>query len=190
MNEKFLKIIEKIKSGRYSRKELETLRKNALNIGNAEIVVSACDDMLATLAQKQSPAKTKSKTPDNIAEERTGYSIMVSALDAEGHFITPELVGIAEELATNGLVDNISILKKEIRLYYKGRHLTARNNGKKPGAWLTCLDENKITAQTVARWEQLGTVKASQYFATRYVEVRVEELEKMHAVLDCIVFSE
>lgn len=188
MNEKFLKVIEKINSGRYSRKELETLRKNALEIGNAEIVVSACDEMLATLVKKQSPASTR--TPDNIAEERAGYSIMVSALDAEGQLITPELVGIAEELSTNGLVNNISILKKEIRLYYKGRHLTSRNNGKKPGAWITCLNENKITAQTLARWEQLGTVKVSQYFATRYVEVKVDELEKIHAVLDCIMFSD
>ena len=45
MSSNFDKIIEKVNSGKLTRKELENLRKNAINKGGADDVVTACDSM-------------------------------------------------------------------------------------------------------------------------------------------------
>ena len=110
MSANFDKIIEKVKSGKLTRKELENLRKNAIARGGAEVVVSACDTMLATLPKPRSGGGAR-KAAEDIAEKRSGYNIMSSAYDAAGRLKKPELIEVAEELASYKLVTDISGLQ-------------------------------------------------------------------------------
>jgi len=49
MDSRIENALGRIKSGKLSRQQLESLRKNALRIGDAEDVVEACDQMLSKL---------------------------------------------------------------------------------------------------------------------------------------------
>lgn len=187
MSANFEKIIEKVNSGKLTRKELENLRKNAIAKGGAEVVVSACDTMLATLPKPRSGGGSKPST--EVAEKRSGYNIMSSALDSGGNLIKPELIEVAEELATYNLVTDISVLKTQIKLYYKGRHFTSGCKPNKSVFWVSCLDETKITDQSVECWKKLGNIVGGTYFATRYVAVEVNELHKLHAAFECVAFT-
>ena len=129
------KLVEKVNSGNLSRKELENLLKNAIAKGGAELVVIACEQMLAKLPKARTGGAKKASY--EIAEKRNGYNIMSSAYDSLGKLIKPELVDVAEELATNNLVTDISILKTQIKLYYKGRHFTSGCKPNKSVFWVS-----------------------------------------------------
>ena len=180
------KLVEKIHSGKYKRKELENLRKNAISKGSVEDVVIACDKMLASLPKPRSGAR---KASSEVAEKCNGYNIMSTAYDPDGNLLKPGLVKVAEELATNNLVEDISILKTQIKLYYKGRHYTSGCRPNEAIFWVSCLDETKITDQTIECWKKLGTTNKGKYFSTYYVAVSVDELQKLHTVFDCVVFT-
>ncbi|WP_156152863.1 hypothetical protein [Aeromonas sp. L_1B5_3] len=186
MNANFDKIIEKINSGKLTRKELENLRKNAIAKGGANVVVSACESMLAILPR---PRSGGSKPSSEVAEKRSGYNIMSSALDSSGNLIKPELIEVAEELATYNLVTDISVLKTQIKLYYKGRHFTAGCKPNKSVFWISCLDETKISDQSIECWKKLGNIVGGTYFATRYVTIEVNELHKLHTAFECVAFT-
>lgn len=181
------KLVAKVHSGKFSRKELENLRKNAISKGGAEDVVTACDQMLASLPKPRGGGTRK--TSSSIAEKRNGYTIMSTAYDSDGNLLKPGLVKVAEELATNNLVEDISILKTQIKLYYKGRHFTSGCKAHETIFWVSCLDETKITDQTIECWRKLGAIGKGKYFSTYYVAVAVDELHKLHAVFDCVVFT-
>jgi len=142
----------RVKSGKLTRNELENLRKNALRIGGAEQVVEACDQILSKLplAKKGGIRKTSS----TIAESKNGYNIMSSAFDTNGKLLKPELLSVADELVTNPFVKDISVLKTQLKLYYKGRHFTAGCISKGPTFWVTILDETKVTDSTIKAWEK------------------------------------
>ena len=187
MSVSFDKIIEKVNSGKLTRKELENLRKNAINKGGADTVVSACDTMLATLPKQRSSGTRQ--TSSEVAEKRSGYNIMASAYDSNKNLLKPELVEIAELHVTNNLVSDISILKTQIKLYYKGRHFTSGSKPTKGVFWISCLDETKLTDQTIECWKKLGTIVGGKYFATRYIAVEVDDLYKLHTAFDCVAFT-
>ena len=188
MSANFDKIIEKVNSGKLTRKELENLRKNATNKGGADTVVTACDEMLATLPKPRSGGGARQASAE-VAEKRSGYNIMASAYDSNKNLIKPELVEIAELHATNNLVTDISILKTQIKLYYKGRHFTSGSRPTKGVFWISCLDETKITDQTIECWKKLGKIVGGKYFATRYIAVEVDDLYKLHTAFDCVAFT-
>ena len=180
------KLIEKIKNGNYSPQELENLRKNSKS-RSVDEVVSACDEMLSQ-SRKLSTGGGR-KTQDEMAELRSGFVIMRSAYDADNKLLRPEMIKVAEELSRNQHVNEISILKTQIKLYYKGRHFTSGQRPQKELFWLSCLDETKITDSTVERWKKLGEVYRAKYFSTYYVGVNVEELSELHSVLNCVEFT-
>jgi hypothetical protein len=163
------------------------LRKNAITKGGAEVIVSACDSMLATLPKPRSGGGRKAST--EVAEKRGGYNIMSSAFDSSGNLIKPELIEVAEELSTYNLVSDISVLKTQIKLYYKGRHFTSGCKPNKSVFWVSCLDETKITDQSVECWNNLGNVVGGTYFKTRYIAVEVDELHKLDIAFECVTFT-
>jgi len=123
MNDRIKNAIERARSGKLSKKELGNLRNNALRIGDAEELILVCDEMLSKLPTRGKSGGRKSSV--DIAEKKDGYNIVRSAYTDDGILRKPELVGVAEELAKNNLVSDISILKTQIKLYYRGRHFTA-----------------------------------------------------------------
>ena len=187
MSANYDKIIEKVNSGIYSRKELENLLKNGLSKGGAEDVISACESMLSTLPNSRTGISKKAS--EEIAEKRKGYNIMSAAFDSTGNLIKPDLISVAEELVTNNLITDISILKTQIKLYYKGRHFTSGCKPSKSVFWVSCLDETKISDKTVECWKNIGNIVSGKFFATRYVAVEVQELHLLHTVLECVVFT-
>ncbi len=183
------KLIEKINSEKFTRQQLENLRKNVIAKGGtgAKKVVSACESQLAALPKSRKGGGGKSK--DTVAETKNGFVIMQSAFNSTGHLLKPELVEVAKELSSNTLVTDVAILKSQIKLYYKGRHFTSGRRPNKEIYWLSCLDETKITDRSVDCWKQLGNVVRGKYFATHYVAVVVEELDELHTALNCVAFT-
>jgi len=57
---------------------------------------------------------------------------MSSAFDTNGKLLKPELLSVADELVTNPFVKDISVPKKQLKLYHKGRHFTAGCISKSP----------------------------------------------------------
>ena len=187
MSSKYAKIIEKIESGKLSRKELETLLKNATVKGGAEDVIAACKAMIDRLPKTRS-GKSK-RSSGEISEKRNGYNIMASAIDEKGNLYSPELIELAEFHAKNNLVTDISVLKTQIKLYYKGRHFTSGVRVKKGIFWVSCLDETKITDSTVESWRDIGEIGGGTYFSTRYVTIDVDDLNKLNTAFECVVFT-
>jgi hypothetical protein len=181
------KKIEQIRSGNYSRQELETWRENASARGAPE-VVSACDEMLAKLPQPRG-RRSAADHDHEVVESRVGYTIMRSAFGDDGNMRMPYLVPVAEELAKISNVSDVSILKTEIRLYFKGRHFTAGYRPKKKVYWLGCLNETKITDGTVKCWRSIGNVSRAKYFDTYYVVVELPEITQLHQALQCVGFT-
>jgi hypothetical protein len=187
MNSNYEKIIEKVNSGNLSRKELDNLLKNATTKGGAEDVVLACEKMLASLPQKKTTGGKKASS--EIVENRDGYNIMAAAYNPDKSLVTPELVELAEFHTKNNLITDISVLKTQIKLYYKGRHFTSGVRTRKGVFWISCLDETKITDGTVNTWREIGEVVGGKYFSTRYVAVEVNDIEKLNAAFDGVVFT-
>ena len=188
MSANFDKIIEKVNSGKLSRKELENLRNNAINKGGADAVVAACDTILASLPKARSGGGARQASTE-VAEKRAGYNIMASAYDSNKNLLKPQLIEIAELHVTNNLISDISILKTQIKLYYKGRHFTSGSTPTKGVFWISCLDETKLTDKTIECWRKLGNVIGGKYFTTRYIAVEVDELYKLHTAFDCVAFT-
>lgn len=179
--------VEQVRSGTYSRQQLENLRSNAGRLG-VEEVVSACDEMLAKLPKSRGrPAGAD--IDHEVVERRSGYSIMRSAYDDNSKLLKPHLVPVAEELARDPHVSDVAVLKSEIRLYFKGRHLVAGCRPKKQKYYLSCLNETKITDSTVDCWKSIGDVSRAKYFTGYYVLVEVKEITQLLAALQYIVFT-
>ena len=187
MSSKYAKIISKIESGKLSRKELEILLKNARAKGGGEDVISACELMLSQLPKSRAGGGRKASA--EISEKRDGYNIMAAAIDEKGNLYSPELIEIAEFHSNNNLVTDISVLKTQIKLYYKGHHFTSGGRTKKGVFWISCLDETKITDSTVENWRKLGEIAGGTYFSTRYVAVEVDDLNKLNTAFECVVFT-
>lgn len=187
MSSKYAKIIEKVESGKLSRKELETLLKNATTKGDGEDVVAACEAMIASLPKARSGTSKKSSA--EISEKRDGYNIMASAFDEKGNLYSPGLIEVAEFHSKNNLVTDISVLKTQIKLYYKGRHFTSGIRAKKGIFWISCLDETKITDSTVESWRAIGKIHDGIYFSTRYVGIEVPDINELNAAFECVVFT-
>ena len=62
MNSRIENALERVKSGKLSRQQLESLRKNALRIGDAEDVVEACDQMLSKLPKPRGRGERKTSS--------------------------------------------------------------------------------------------------------------------------------
>jgi hypothetical protein len=89
---------------------------------------------------------------------------MASAYDADKNLFSPELIEIAEFHAQSNLIKDISVLKTQIKLYYKGRHFTSGTRAKKGVFWISCLDETKITDLTVENWKNLEKLVVALMF--------------------------
>jgi hypothetical protein len=129
------------------------------------------------------------RASSEVAEKKDGYNIMASAYDTDNSLFSPELIEIAEFHAQNNLVTDISILKTQIKLYFKGRHFTSGARTKKGVFWVSCLDETKITDSTVERWKKLGEIVGGTYFSTRYVAVEVDDINKLNTAFECVDFT-
>ena len=180
------KIVEKINDGGYSMGELQNLKKNAIDRGIEKIVI-ACD--AAMLANSKTTNVRTKKTHEEIAELRCGFNVMASAFGDDNRLLKPELISVAEELSKNANVTEISVLKTQISLYYKGRHFTSGIRTKKSVFWISCLDETKIADKTIEHWMVLGDVVKGKYFSTNYILVEVRELKCLHQVLECVSFT-
>ena len=180
-------ILDNIANGKYGRKELETLLKNATKKGGHEDVIEACNLALAAMPKKASSG-SRANPAGAIAEEKDGYAIMVSAYGKTGELLKPELMPIAKELAMHALVEDVAIMKTQIRLYLKGRHMTA-GVASKGGYWFGLLDETKITDTTIELWEGIGEINRGIYFDTKYVNVRFDDLSDLHTAIDMVSFT-
>jgi hypothetical protein len=187
MTSKYEKIIEKVESGKLSKKELETLLKNATAKGGADDVIAACESMIASLPKSRVGSSARSSGA--VSEKRDGYNIMASAINAKGDLYLPALIEVAEFHSKNNLITEISVLKTQIKLYYKGRHFTSGVRTKKGVFWVSCLDETKITDSTIENWKALGEIVGGTYFATRYVAVEVDDIDKLNNAFECVVFT-
>jgi hypothetical protein len=96
---------------------------------------------------------------------------------------------VAEELARDPHVSEVAILKSEIRLYFKGRHLVAGCRPRKQKYYLSCLNETKLTDATIECWKGIGDVSRAKYFAGYYVLVEVKEIAQLPEALQCIAFT-
>jgi hypothetical protein len=181
------KKVELVRSGTYSRQQLENLRENAGRLGATE-VVSACDEMLAKLPKLRART-TRADRDQEVVESRSGFAIMRSAYDDQGELLKPRLVPVAEELARDPHVSDVAILKSEIRLYFRGRHLVAGCRPKKQKYYLSCLNETKLTDSTIECWKRIGGVSKAKYFSGFYVLVEVEEIPQLLEALQCIAFT-
>jgi hypothetical protein len=181
------KALQSANSGNLSRQELENLRKNALRMDGAEQVVEACDRMLSMYHESKSGSTREISSV--IAETRNGYNIMCSAFTESGVLIKPELTLVADELVNHQFVRDIAVFKTQLKLSFKGHPFTAGCNTKCTLYWLAIPDDNKISGSTIEPWSKLGEIKKGTYFNTKYIAAEVAELDKLHAVLDCVVFT-
>jgi len=187
MNSRIERALARVLSGKLNRRELEAFRKNTLKIDNADEVIDACDEMLAKLPRSRT-GKSKKESND-IAEKGDGYVIMSSAYNEDGKLRRPELVDVAKEIARYPLVNDVAILKTQIRFYYKGRHMTAGCHTDSKYFRIGILDESKIMDSTIEAWKKIGEVKSGDYFTTRYINVSVKTLAELHNVLENVSFS-
>jgi len=180
------KIIDNVVNGKYSKKELETLIKNAINKGGHEDIIAVCKQELINVSKK-SPSGNKRKRSD-VVEEKDGYSIMRSAYTKEGYLLHPELMQLAKIISDHPFAQDVAIMKTQIRLYYKDRHMISgiKSNGV---FWFGLLDETKITDYTIDQWNHIGTINKGKYFGTNYVNVQFSDIEHLYKVMDLVLFT-
>ena len=162
------------------------MKKNAIRIGGAHEVVDACDEMLAQLP-KSSSRKGRKGSIDPVIEKE-GYFVTKAAYAENGELKKPELIPIVGELVSNPMATDITILKTQIKYYYKGRHMTTGSNTKGSNFYVGILDETKLTDSTINAWKKLGDIKRGTYFSTKYVAVELVELSSLHKALECVRF--
>ncbi len=187
MNSRIENALSSINSGKLNQQQLENMRKNAIRIGGAEEVVSACDEMLSQL-RKSSGSKVGKKS-NRLLTEKEGYTIDSLAFDANGELRKPELMPIVSELVINQLATDITVLKTQIKYYYRGRHMTAGSNTKGETYYVGILDETKLSDSTVGAWSSLGKIKRGTYFSTNYVVVELTDYSDLHKALECVKFA-
>lgn len=179
-------IIDNVVNGKYSKKELETLIKNATNKGGHEDIIAACKQELINVSKK--PSTVSKRKNSNVAEEKDGYSIMRSAYTKEGDLRHPELIQLAKLISDHPFAQNVAIMKTQIRLYYKDRHMISgiKSNGI---FWFGLLDETKITDSTVDQWSHIGTINKGKYFETNYINVQFSDIDQLYKVIDLVLFT-
>ena len=178
--------IEKIEAGALSREQLTTLRSNAIAKGGNEDLVAACDRALAQIARSKGKGQNG---PDHVvAEKRPGYSIMASGMDSTGKVTDERLVPIAEAISKHSSVDDVAILKTQIRFYFKGHHMVC-GVAAKGGYFIGVLNEQKLTDATVKAWEGIGPIGTGTYFNTKYLNVVVPRLEDLASALASTNFA-
>ena len=180
------KLLDNITSEKYSRKELETLIKNAINKGGYEDIIEACEIELSKL-KKKAPSGKKGRASDIVVEKKDGYSIMASAYLENGELRKPELMAVAKIISEHPQAQDVAIMKTQIRLYYKGRHMVSGIKSNET-YWYGLLDETKITDSTIERWKTVGTVNTGKYFDTNYVNVQFKDSSDFHAVMDAVSY--
>lgn len=179
-------VLGRITSGELTDKQLKTLRTNAVAKGGHEDVVQACDAELTR--RSRSGGARQRNSPDHVAaERRNGYSIMVSAMTADGQLRKPELVPLAETICLQALVDDVAILKTQVRFYYRGHHMVSATV-RKGGFWIGVLNESKLTDPSVEAWEAIGTVDRGQFFSTNYLNLSFQSLDDITRVLEATQF--
>jgi hypothetical protein len=186
MNSKIENALSKVNSGKLNQQQLENMKKNAIRIGGADEVVSACDEMLARLPKSGGGKGGNRGSGPVIGKE--GYSVSAAAYDDNGELKKPELMPIVSELVINQMATDITILKTQIKYYYKGRHMTAGSNTKGRNYYVGILDETKLMDSTIDVWEKLGDIKRGTYFSTKYVVVELVKYDDLHKALACVKF--
>lgn len=184
MNSRIENALNSIKSGKLDQQQLESMRKNAMRIGGAEEVVTACDEMLSQL-----PKSSGNKRGKKILTEKDGYSVDSEAYDENGELRKPELMPVVKELVMNQMVTDITILKTLIKYDYRGRSMTAGSNTKGKNYYVGILDETKLLDSTVDSWSNLGEIKRGQYFSTNYVVVELVDHSDLHKALEYVKFT-
>ena len=104
------KVLENVVNGKYNRKELETLIKNATSKGGHEDIIVACQKELSSLKNKPSSGK-KGKRSGVVVEERDGYSIMASAYTESGKVRHPDLMPLAKIISLHPFAQDVAIMK-------------------------------------------------------------------------------
>ncbi len=181
------KILDNVVNGKYNRKELETLIKNATNKGGHEDVIDACQKELSKLRNK-SRSGNRGKRSGVVVEEKDGYSIMASAYTESGELRHPELMPLAKIISDHPLAQDVAIMKTQVRLYYRGRHMISgiKSNGI---IWYGVLDETKITDSAIDQWSNIGVIKKGKYFDTNYVNVQFSDIGSIHKAMDLVSFT-
>lgn len=178
-------VLERVTSGELTREQLKTLRINAENRGGAEQLIAAIDAQLIKLAQ--APGAKNTVADHTVAERRVGYAVMASAINKGGSLREPKLVPVAEAFSQHPSVENLAILKTQIRFYYKGQHMVC-GYAAKGGYWTAVLNDNKVSESTIEAWGQLGRITRSKYFANNSIAVEFADLVDVPRVMNATQF--
>lgn len=171
-------LLEKIQSGKYSKQELENIISNATAKGRIELLDAAKIEL----------SKQDKSTKPKIIKKIDGYFITDVACNSNGDLITPKLIDIARELVGHPSIEDIAILKTEVRFYFKGRHMLSGIESSDKFR-VGILDETKITDSTITRWGEIGTVVKGQYFDGTYVDVHFYPLTQLTKAIDMVTFN-
>ncbi|WP_218871140.1 hypothetical protein [Chitinibacter bivalviorum] len=170
--------LEKIKSDKFTKHELENIICNANSKGRIDLLEAA----------KIALAKYDKSNRPKIIKKMDGYYITDVACDNNGNVLNPKLIEIATALVDCPFVDEIAILKTEVRFYLKGRHMLAGVAGVNLFR-VGLLDENKIKDSTIERWKEVGVIVKGQYFDATYVDVHFSSLAQITKAIGSVEFA-
>lgn len=177
--------LEEVRSGKLTSQQLERMRVNAGSKGGTEELVTAIDAELVKLAKA---GKGKKGSADHTVAERRGrYVLMASAVDGEGRVLDPMLVPVAEAFSQHTSVQDLAVLKTQIRFYLKGRHMICAYAAK-GGYWVGVVDETKVTDSTVQAWGQIGKVTRGKYYDNNSVILEFTDLADVPRALEATQF--
>lgn len=179
-------LIGKVNQGKFDRKQLENLHRNAVNREGAEELALACEETLATMP------KTRRGLTNNAAKKAAelsrGYSIIPHAVDEEGNLYKPELETLAKGLASVESITEITILKTQIKFHFQDEDFSAGAKSKGQIFWISMMDEVKLKPATEKSWSEIGTVKKGSYYSTSLLNIEFTEVEQVQKIMDSVVF--
>jgi hypothetical protein len=179
-------IVERVTDGELTTEELKTLRLNVISKGGNDNLIAAIDAQLVRLSHSRRGRKNGADY--TVAERRGGhYSVMASALDERGQLRDPKLLPVAEAFGGHPSVEDVAILKTQIRFYYKGRHMIC-GYAAKGGYWVVVLNDTKVSDSTIEAWSEIGKIIRGKYFSNNSVGVEFADLTDVSRVLSATRF--